>query len=110
MKIWLDDERDPTDPKIQSLFGSVGDEIWIKTARDAINLLKGKEVSFISLDHDLGIPSAGTGADVANWIEEQAYHKSIPKLTWFVHSKNPIGNQNIRKALEKADEYWNRTV
>jgi hypothetical protein len=105
MKLWLDDERNPKDKEIQSLFGSNGDETWVKTASQAINRLKSKAVTFISLDHDLG-PNAGTGLDVAKWIEEQAYYGNIPKLTWFVHSMNPVGNQNIVNCLSKADEYW----
>jgi len=32
MKLWLDDERDPRDPKIQELFGAEGNETWAKTA------------------------------------------------------------------------------
>ena len=69
MRIWLDDERDPNDPKIQKLFGSIGDETWVKTAYEAIELLTRNQVSHISLDHDLGEPGAGTGLHVARFIE-----------------------------------------
>lgn len=107
MKLWLDDERDPTDPKIQCIFGSKGDEIWVKTASSAIAHLNQGQVESISLDHDLGPPSAGTGMDVAKWIEEQAFFGTLPRLTWSVHSKNPVGTKNMMRALAKADEFWN---
>ena len=107
MKLWLDDERDPKKPFIQSEFGAEGDEIWVKTAYQAICYLKQGNVESISLDHDLG-ESAGTGMDVAKWIEEQAFHGTIPRITWMIHSKNTVGVKNMTKALIKADEFWNQ--
>lgn len=106
MRIWLDDERDPRNPQIQSEFGAEGNEIWVKTASVAINYLKRGDIESISLDHDLGPPSAGTGLDVANWIEEQAFHEALSRIEWSVHSRNPVGNKNITRALIKADEFW----
>lgn len=106
MRIWLDDERNPKDPYIQSEFGSEGDEIWAKTAQVAISYLKQGNCEHISLDHDLGM--AATGLDVAEWIEEQAYLGNLPKLQWSVHSLNPVGKKNITQAMTKADEYWER--
>ena len=59
IKLWLDDERDPKNPIIQNLFGAEGDEVWVKTAYAAIQYLRQGNVESISLDHDLGLPSAG---------------------------------------------------
>lgn len=106
MKLWLDDERDPKDPYIQGEFGAEGDEIWVKTAAEAIRYLKSGNVTHISLDHDLGPKSAGTGMDVAKWIEEQAFHGTLPRLDWDVHSMNSVGLLNITRAMMKSDEYW----
>jgi hypothetical protein len=105
MKIWLDDERDPTKRIIQSQFGSEGDEVWAKSAPVAINYLKQGRCTFISLDHDLGA-GAGSGMDVAKWIEEQAYHGTLTRLTWTIHSMNAVGRKNMEKALFNADKYW----
>lgn len=106
-KLWLDDERDPRDPFIQSEFGAEGDELWVKTASQAIYCLNQGGVTHISLDHDLG-PSSGTGMDVAKWIEEQAFHGTLNRLVWFVHSLNPVGAKNIMQAMMQADKYWSR--
>jgi hypothetical protein len=106
--IWLDDERDPTDPIIQKNFGSTGDEVWIKTADECIEMLKSGRVSSISLDHDLGPEEAGTGYDVAVWIEEAAYNKGIPKLGMRVHSANPVGRKNMERALINAERFFNK--
>lgn len=109
-KIWLDDERNPKSNYIQSQFGAEGDEIWAKTASVAISLLQRGNVTSISIDHDLGPIAAGTGMDVAKWIEEQAFHGKLPRLTWFVHSMNVVGNKNITRAMQKADEFWNAKI
>jgi hypothetical protein len=106
MKLWLDDERNPKSPKIQMIFGAKGDEIWARTAAVAINYLKQGNIVSISLDHDLGPDSAGTGMDVAKWIEEQAFLNNLPRLAWTIHSKNRVGAKNIERALVKANEFW----
>lgn len=106
MKLWLDDERDPTEAYIQSNFGADGDEVWVKTVNQAIHYLQQGIVTHISLDHDLGIGVGGTGLTVAKWIEEQAYHGTLPRLSWSVHSMNPVGRKDIARTMRKADEFW----
>lgn len=98
LSVWLDDER-----KMPPEFN-----IHVKTASEAIELLKTGRVAKISLDHDLGNPENGTGAQVARWIEEQAYHGTLPQLAWTVHSANPVGRANMTAALTNADKFWSR--
>ena len=106
VKIWLDDERDPQSPEIQKLFGSQGDEIWIKTAPEAIKMLQQGNVTFIDFDNDLGPPEAGEGRHVADWIETQAFHGRLKPLTWRIHSMNVIGSNKIYTAMTSADRFW----
>ena len=106
VRLWLDDDRDPTEPWIQRQYGAKGDEVWVKTASMAIEMLMVGNVSSISLDHDLGSMSAGTGMDVAKWIEEQAHANTLQRLEWDVHSLNPIGRINMTAAMRNADKYW----
>ena len=47
MRVWLDDLRDPARYP-------VGEVVWVKTAPAAIALLETGQVSWISLDNDLG--------------------------------------------------------
>ena len=108
MKLWLDDERNPKDPKIQSEFGAYGDEVWVKDAHTAIRYLRQGNVTDISLDHDLG-SGAGDGMDVAKWIEEQAYHGLLPRLNWFIHSMNTVSRKNMSQAMMNAEKYWDDT-
>jgi len=98
LHVWLDDLR-PIRPGYNAL---------AKTADEAIKLLKTGRVESISLDHDLGPPAAGTGYDVAQWIEEAAYHGKLKRLTWAIHSANPVGVNNMRQALQSADRFWSR--
>lgn len=79
-----------------------------KTAKEAIDILKTNNVAKISLDHDLGPPEAGTGYDVAKFIEEQAFHQNIKPMRWEIHSANVIGRQNIEMAMTNADKFWSR--
>lgn len=94
MKLWLDDVRPMP----------MGYDVLAKTADEAIEYLKTGQVTEISLDHDLGLDKSGY--DVAKWIEEQAAYGQINSMTWHVHSANVVGARLIRKAMEKADEYW----
>ncbi len=78
MKIFLDDERQPPD------------DSWtlVQWPHEVISLIKNNDIDAISLDHDLGDDSIGTGYDVVLWIEEKvALGEMIPpKIT--VHSAN----------------------
>lgn len=73
----------------------------------AIHYLREGSVESISLDHDLGPPSAGTGLDVARFIEEQAFHGKLPRLVWSVHSMNTVGRKAITRAMTRAEDFWN---
>ncbi|MDB5336626.1 MAG: hypothetical protein JWN70_2245 [Planctomycetaceae bacterium] len=102
--LWLDDERDPDDPKIQELFDAAPGMIWVKTAHAAISRLKSGNVRSISLDHDLG--TTATGYDVARWIEDRAFNGTLAKVDWCIHSMNVEGARAMRAALLNADRFW----
>lgn len=93
--IWLDDLR-PMPEKF---------DVHVKTAKEAIDLLKKGNVSRISFDHDLG-EGAGDGYQVAMFILEQAFLAEIPRLEWQVHSMNVVGKDNITHAMRQADKCW----
>jgi hypothetical protein len=96
--LWLDDVR-PMPPQYTHL---------AKTAAQAIEVLKTRQVCKISLDHDLG-EGNGTGYDVAKWIEEHAFLGDLPRITGLrVHTDNPVGRQNINAALRRAYSFWNK--
>lgn len=97
MKIWLDDIR----PVRENGF------YWAKTASEAISLLKNNNVEFIDYDHDLGNDIDGTGYDVAKWIEKQCCLGRMKCPKWNVHSANPVGEKNIKLAMEAAERYSN---
>jgi len=95
MRLYLDDVR-PT-PE--------GFDLRAYTAQEAIAYLKAGTVTFISFDHDLGPPEAGTGYDVACWIELAAVGEDIVVPTWDVHSDNPVGRMNIIRAMQSAEKW-----
>lgn len=91
--LWLDDVR--TAPKGWT---------HVKTVEEAMIHIKGGHVSEISFDHDLGTEQ--TGYDLAKWIEQGAYNKTIGKLNWTIHSANPVGKKNIERAMINAQKFW----
>lgn len=99
-KVWLDDERPMPE----------GFDKHVRTAGDAMDLLKSGGVSFISLDHDLGNDSNGTGYDVAKFIEEGAFLGTVPPMDVRVHSANPVGAAKIRMCIENAKKYWRSII
>lgn len=81
----------------------------VKTAQEAIALLKTGDVELISLDHDLGDEAVvGSGYQVAKWIEECAYYNQISRLLWTIHSANPVGRKNMEAALRNAWRQWDK--
>ena len=101
MKLWLDDIRPmPFDY-----------DVHVKTVRYAIELLKTRLITEISLDNDLGSVShddspTGEGRHVANYIEWAAYKGLLPKLVWHIHTSNPVAQEAMETALKRADIYW----
>lgn len=89
MKVYLDDER-PTP------------EGWLRVywPEEAIALLKQGKVTEISLDHDLGDDSHGTGYDVVLWIEEAVATRGFlpPKIK--VHSANSSAKMKMQAGVD----------
>jgi len=96
MNVWLDDER-PMPP---------GFDRHVRTAVEAIALLAGGTVARISLDHDLGPPEAGTGYDVAKYVERAAHAGTLPPVEVIIHTANPVGRRNIGMAIASARRAW----
>jgi len=94
MRVWLDDERNMPQ----------GYDVHVKTASEAIKLIKTGQVTAISLDHDLGAEENGTGYDVAKYILEQAFLDTIPRIRCKLHTMNPVGRENMAAALRQAME------
>ena len=94
--LWLDDER----PAPNNAY------VHVRTAAAAIEQLATGEVIAISLDHDLGPPEAGSGYDVACYIEAHAAAGDLEPFKWTVHSANPVGRARMEMALRNADKKW----
>jgi hypothetical protein len=105
IELWLDDKRNPDDPEIQKDFHSRPGMVWVKTVEEAKKVLKTGRVTYISFDNDLGLPEEGR--HLADWIEEQAFHKSLPPIEWTVHSQNSAATRYIIMAMKNAEKYWN---
>lgn len=107
MRVWLDDIRDPTSPTIQQGYGASGDEVWVKTVAEALDLLRTGKVKWISLDHDLG-EGEPEGHEVSNWIEENAFHGTLDRLDVYVHSDNTVEAPKMRQAIRNANRFWDQ--
>lgn len=88
MKVFLDDVRDAP-------------EGWTRTywPDEAIALLETGEVKEISLDHDLGDDTRGTGYDVVLWIEEAVVLRGFTPPKIFVHSANVPARARMERGI-----------
>lgn len=103
MKIYLDDIRDPYD------------DTWtLARSYDefVILVLSGKNITHLSLDHDLGMIDdttvAQSGMDAAKFFVE--YSMDNPKVgsmleKVIVHSSNPPGVENIKGYFKSAKDH-----
>lgn len=101
LKIWLDDIR----PAPYN---------WthVKTASAAIKLLKDphNKIMIISLDHDLGPESAGTGYDVVKFIEERVHCTDFIPPEMRVHSANPVGRKNMEAGISNIMKFYKNKI
>lgn len=105
MRLWLDDERDPKDPSVQEDFSSRKDDVWVKTAEEAIELLQTGKFDSISLDYDLGI-GYRPGIHVAHWILEQAKNHNFKRIEWRAHTSSLTCFLQITEVMMKAEKVW----
>lgn len=99
MRLYVDDERKTPETFDLRTYGY----------HDTIKALLQKNVTHVSLDHDLGNENDLTGYDIACWIEFQARMGTLPRMTWEVHSMNSSGALRIRQAMTSADRFWNES-
>lgn len=100
LKLWIDDVRNPPED----------DWIIARTSAAAIAVIeyyleRGGSCSqmVISFDHDLG--GDDTAMKVVMYIEGVWMLGNLPSFTWHVHSGNPVGAANIRRALGRLDAF-----
>lgn len=99
MKLWVDDER-----KMPEDF-----DIHAKSYVEALCAIQLKDITHVSLDHDLGTNPDGTlaktGYDIIAQIERQigkgGWWITIP--TFAIHSANPVGRKNIQAAIDSIE-------
>jgi hypothetical protein len=96
--IWLDDVRDP--PDFSWRVERTARKAW-NAIRD--NYARGNTI-VVSLDHDLGKLVDGTeetGYDLLTWIESEVGMGHMPnlKITFAIHSANPVGIENMFRAI-----------
>lgn len=97
MRVWLDDTREMPE----------GFDVWCKTANECLEVVNQGGVTFLSFDHDLG-EADGDGYLVAKFIEEKAEEDYLEPFGWEIHSQNPVGEANIRMAMENAEKSWQK--
>ena len=95
MKLWLDDLRPaPTEAG------------WVlaHSVNEAILALTTQEITFASLDHDLGEyePDGGDGIKLLLWMAE---HNIWPTDGIEIHSMNPVGAANMLSLVERYAPY-----
>jgi len=90
MKLYLDDVRNV--PEGYRLVRSVFELIGMFKYYEEI-------ITEISLDHDLGCGQL-TGYDFCKWFEREYFNKTVPNITFKIHSQNPVGRKNMEQVLK----------
>lgn len=108
--LFVDDERDPR----QVTWGSTA-FYHVYPWTIARSLSEVQELvqmygfpEFVSFDHDLGTDQP-TGHDIAKWLITQDHenHTMPANFDFYVHSRNPVGKQNIESLLNNYLEHRN---
>lgn len=103
--LWLDDIRDPFDPK----WNTPDVEIhWVKSYPEFIDWIDTNGLpDIISFDHDLGEEKeVGSGYECAKELVEYCYRFNKPFPEYKCHSANPVGRDNILGLLNNAVKHF----
>lgn len=116
--LWLDDIRNPfvegmdwwfTIQYLKEEYLEINDEEcevhWVKTQKEFENYIKENGLpDLISFDNDLGIGN-GEGYDCAKWLVEYCMNNNVHLPEWYVHSANPVAQENINQLLSNFTKY-----
>jgi len=114
--LFIDDERDPSDVTWAKTIGeqymyNVYDWIIARNWNEAENIILTYGMpSTISFDHDLG-KDEKTGYFIAQRICEMVMDglEELPaNFSFMVHSKNPVGEENIRSYMKNFLDNWGK--
>lgn len=111
--IFLDDMRDENNIKMEHYRWC--DEVWdkergfwriVRSVEEAKKILMEEEVSWISLDHDMGVLAssgklAPEGIDLCRWMSQ---NNKWPERVTF-HTGNPVGRKNM---IEEYESWLNK--
>ena len=89
MNVFLDDIRPLPD-------NYIGEWMIVRRVDEVQKLLREGKVEALSLDHDLGLDQP-TGYNLVCWMERE---NIWPSGMISVHSANPVGAANMRRALK----------
>lgn len=110
MKIWVDDVRPAPDDIDYVWCRSVEKTIkfieWCETMYDMVfddyneQAAEDYKIELIDLDHDAGdyVIFGGDYIKILDWLEETNRNYTIR-----IHSKNPVGVENMRRIIKKND-------
>ena len=107
-RLFVDDERDPSFLEFLIRQGvrditPEGPWVVVRSQQEAQQLITERGLpEMISFDHDYGPPGAGNGHDLAHWLVREALdgRLNLRALRYQVHSRNPVGQVNIRGVLD----------
>lgn len=104
--LYLDDSREMNIPHLPTSFQAYVRTKHVDGAKffvtEAIN--SGINEIWFDLDHDLGdyVSQGGDAIKLVDWLVEEFHDKDV-NFKFHFHSMNPVGVQNMKKAIEK---YW----
>lgn len=100
--LWLDDIRDPRDPKWAI---PNADPVWVKSHFEFITWIEENGLpDIISFDHDLG--DGASGYDCAKDLVEYCFRFNKPLPEFRCHSANPVGRENILGLLNNFKKHF----
>lgn len=103
--LWLDDVRDPFDPKLDwvkkvtHLEGTI-QITWAKNVAEFKKCVEQEMPNIICFDHDLG--DEESGMDAAKWLVEYCLNNDIEIPVVYSQSSNPVGRENILSYVRQA--------
>jgi len=97
--LWLDDERDPTEPRWQTYYPIPDPSVvWVKSHAEFVDWITEHSIpDAICFDHDLG--DGLSGMECAKWLTEYCMDNDLNLPAWNIQSANPIGKENIASLL-----------
>lgn len=105
MKLWIDDERNPSDKHWKEFYGIPNDVIWCKTYTAALPYIQNETIEWVGFDNDLEDLQDRQGKHLFAILEERYWTNQHPFFKAVFQTSNTDAKRQMQMGYRKIENH-----